>query len=297
MTNQPRLRILYTGADPSGEVDTRELTPLVHVHIPKCAGTTLDHVIMGLAKACSRPGIRFRGTIYGQAFSGTEREEAWKKAEGSHYPIGWLYASGHIPYGHFPYHGGAADEVSIIRDPPSRLISMFRMGVKRGAWKATTPVKDLFDAGLFAPDSMVRQLCGERSRDRALDDRDVETAVGNFQRMKYAGRIEEFGAILGAILAAYRIPYIAYHNFQVGEPGRDQERDRLTEAFAPYMRLDKAFFDLAATNRRVSRQMQEISITDVAPSAAVLLASPLIVPENGMDIQSAFVSVESITDI
>ena len=297
MTNLPKLKILYTGADPSVEVDTRELTPLIHVHIPKCAGTTLDHVMLGVAKAFGRPFFRFLGTIYDQGFSGTEKEEAWQKGESLHYPQDWLYASGHIPYGCFPDHGTAVHEVSIIRDPSSRLISMFWMGVRQGAWKATTPVNNLIDTGLFAPESLVRQLCGERSRDRQLDEGDLERAVDNFLGIEYAGLIEDFDTILGAILAAYKIPYVAYHSYQVGESGRDHERDRLTEQFAPFMALDQAFYDRAAASCAVPNQTREISIGDVAPNAPVLMVSPNVVSQSSQNIDSAFVDVKTLATI
>lgn len=297
MTN-PRLpKILYTGADPSGEVDARQLTPLVHVHVPKCAGTTLDHVLMGVASACGRPGLRFPGTIYGQGFAGVEKGEAWRDAEGFRYPEGWLYASGHIPYGCFPEYGAGVHRVSIIRDPLSRLISMYRMGVRRKAWRAATPVANLFESGLFAPDSMVRQLCGERSRDRVLGEKDVETALRNFQGMTYAGRIEDFDAVLGAILAAYKIPYVAYHSFQVGESAPETADEALAEAFAPFMALDRLFFDRAAAGSIGASQTREVCLSDVAPSAPILLVSPYLTSGSGRQVTSAFVTAQRISEL
>ncbi len=69
------------------------------------------------------------------------------------------------------------------------------------------------------------------------------------------------------------------------------------EAFAPFIRLDQAFFDHAAANCRVPRQTREISVTDIAPSAPVLLVSPYVVSDNGEPLKPAFVTAEFITNI
>lgn len=297
MTEPPNLRILRTGADEAGAYDAARLVPLLHVHIPKCAGTTLDRVMMGVVEACGRKGFHFPGTIYGQGFSGLGKREAWEVARGFRYPADWLYASGHIPFGRFPQPGAKADLVSIIRDPVSRLISMFWMGVRRHAWTAETPVEDLFKAGLFASDSMVRQLCGEVSRERALDASDVETALVNFRNVTYAGRIEDFEALLASILAAYGVPYLAYHSFQVGVPGPARDRDRLAAEFAPFMELDQAFFDLAAAGCPRRAAPEVVSIEDIAASSPILLASPHLNMGNAVSKRSAFVTTEALSHI
>ena len=268
------------------------------LHVPKCAGTTLDRILFAVAKAFDRPIVRFNGTIYGQPFAGTDKKsEAWKTAGATGYPPNWLYASGHIPFGHFPPPEVRPNVVSIIRDPVPRMISMYRMGIARGAWSGTTPVKDLFEAGLLAANSMVRQLSGETSGAEVLGAAHVDEAKRNFERLNYSGRIQDFDNILGSILADYELPYIAYHSFQIGEPVDDAERDRLASALAPFVELDQALYDRVDVDRHIRRDVRQVSIKDISPSAPVLLVSPHLVSSNAESDGWAFVTAEQLGEL
>ncbi len=291
------MKILRTGAHVSKTANADKPTPLVHVHVPKCAGTTLDEALLGAAEAWGRPGFRFYGTIYGQGFSGLNKAETWKEAAGFEYPKNWLYASGHIPYGHFPAHGCRVNEVCIIRDPLSRLISMFNMGVDRHAWSATTPIRTLFESGQLVSNSMVRQLSGETSADCRLESRHLETALRNFENVKYRGHMETFDRILGAILADFSIPYVAYHSFQVGKSTNDLRRDHFAADFAPYMELDQIFFDRAIAHCPVFDKTTMVTLEQVEKSAPVLLVSPALGFIDGDEIRSAYVPAEAVAQI
>lgn len=297
MFNPHQIKILRTGAHVSKAANADKLTPLVHIHVPKCAGTTLDEVLLGTADAWERPGFRFYGTIFGQGFSGRNKAETWKEAAGFEYPQDWLYASGHIPYGRFPAHGCRVNEVCIIRDPLSRLISMFNMGVDRHAWSATTPIRTLFETGQLVSNSMVRQLSGETSADCRLESRHLEAALRNFENVKYRGRMEAFDLILGAILADFAIPYVAYHSFQVRESVNDLQRDHFAADFSPYMELDQIFFDRAIARCPVFDKTARVTLGQIEKSAPVLLVSPALGFINGEEIRSAYVPVEDVAQI
>lgn len=301
MRRLPPLKFLSTraeassaGSPPEPGAEAAALTRLIHIHIPKCAGTTLDHVLFGAAAAIGRDMIRFHGTIYGQGFAGLGKRESWKHAQRVDYPKDWLFASGHIPYGRFPRCREKVNEVCVIRDPLSRLTSMFQMGANLGAWSATTPIGKLFDAGLFAADSMVRQLVGETSKDRELDPRSVETALHNFENIKYAGAIDDFDSVVGSILGDFGIPYLAYHSYQIGRSIEDLEHRRLAAGFAPFMELDRLFYDRAVAIGGTSNRVRVVSIRHIAPSAPILVVSPALVSEEGTRIDSALVTVEKV---
>jgi hypothetical protein len=295
MRDLPKLRILCTGADSRSAIDAAR--PLLHIHIPKCAGTTLDHILAAVAKVRGRPGLRFFGTIYGQGFSGLGKEEAWKDAAGFGGAPDWLYASGHVPFGRFPRTERAPDTVCLIRDPVRRLISMFRMGARRGAWTDATPIEEIFASDLLAPDSMVRQLSGETSKDSTLGPQQVEAALRNFSSVTYRGRMEDFDAVLGAILARHGISYVAYHRFQVDRAAAAPENEPTAAAFAPYCRLDQAFFDRANCVFQGMPTVREISIRDVPSAAMILSVSPYLASSDGTAIGSALLDRDAVASL
>ena len=297
MTDSSPLKILSTGAPPEGQVDFGQLVPLVHVHIPKCAGTTLDHIMIGVARGAGRPGVRLRGPIYRQGLGERGLPDAWIAAKGFQYPKDWLFVSGHIPFGCFPPYRGTANEVTLIRDPLARLISHYRMGLQRQYWGPETPIEDLFKQGLLVADAMVRQLSGEITGDKPLDAANIDLALKNFASMRYKGRVEDFDSVIGSILADYNIPFLAYHKFQMGRQIDESETARLSAVLNPYVEIDRVFFDRASANCISNSQVREASLNEIPPSAPILLVSPHLSSEAGEGLTSTFVSVETLAQL
>ncbi len=293
MERKRKLTLLHTGRAAQPEVEAPGRKPLLHYHIPKCAGTTLDAILFGMAKAANRPHLRVLGSIYGQKFSGREKSDAIEQVRNLGWAKDWLYVAGHVPYGKFAPGDSAPNEIALIRDPASRLISMFKMGVARGVWSETARIRDLFGAGLLAGDSMVRQLAGEMSGTTKLTESHVGTALDNFRRIRYRGSAESFQSVVCSILADYGISYVAYENFQISDRLHLRNKSQLAREFEPYMQLDRMFFDRANDEVRAAENgFREIDIDAVAPNSRVLLVFSGLYDE-GKELPTAYMDVES----
>ena len=114
------------------QVPTKRLLPkfdatghvLIFTHVPKSAGTSLDHVLSGMAAV---RGLRFRramGTLYG-IFPGAGKGDA--PADFAHLQSDVLerldIVSGHLPFGGHARLTHPAFYMTILREPMARLVS------------------------------------------------------------------------------------------------------------------------------------------------------------------------------
>lgn len=294
MKAYPKLVLLRTAAVENLSSNPNKLPPLFHLHIPKCAGTTLEEILVGLAKAKSRPYFRIPGTIYHQKFSGTGKAEACESIGKLIVPPNWLCASGHVPYGIFPTDASSVNQVTMIREPLTRYLSLFRMGVRRGVWSSSTPVQQIFKSRYLVEDSMVRQLAGVASGETRLSEEDVEKALRNYESITYKGTLEEFENVAGSILSDYGIEFIAFHRFQVDSMQDDIDGSRLAREFAPFLQLDQMFFERAKNiSRQETRRFTRIEMDEVPPKSWILLVTPFLY-QNNQQIRSAFIDVEGL---
>lgn len=297
MIKNRKLTLLHTGRAEQPCVDTPELKPLLYYHIPKCAGTTLDYILLGLANTTKRPYLRASGVIYNQKFAGREKTDALEKIKNLEWPRNWFYASGHIPYGKFAPADSASNEIAMIRDPASRLISMFGNGVRRGAWAEDARIKDIFDAGLLVADSMARQLAGEISATAKLSEEHVEMALENYKRIKYKGPVENFESVVCSILADYGVSYVAFQNLQVGGQMHLANESQLVKEFEPYLKLDEMFFHRASNEvRQKANGFMEINVDDLPPDSRVLCVTPNHYV-GGEQVTAVYVDVETLRKI
>jgi len=272
MPNEPALTILR--ASPKTNSMIKELPALMHVHVPKCAGTLFDHLIIALADAYGRTAHRFSGTIYGQQFAGKGKQDARTQVANFAFPAKWFYASGHLPMGSFPASGDPYRTIAILREPLARQLSMFEMGVARGFWSATATIDELMTNGWMSANSMVRQLSGETDARIPLGAEHLDRALQNFRQLSYRGLIDRFDEILTAIMQDYGVPYLAYQR-PLSPKVSIPDRDALKKSTLKYLDLDLEFFGRAAREVSTASKMPVTSVADIPAGSKILVASAI----------------------
>lgn len=244
----PSVKYVTAAENLRGNDELREAR-LIFTHIPKAAGTTLDRIISGVARARNETYRRALGTYLGQ-WLGEEKDEAteWLKAQiltdGS--PAAEIrYLTGHIPFGVHALLPGTSHYATIVREPISRCISQFRMGVQRGAWSSETPIESLYASAKFIADPQTRQISGGETVDEPCGESQLATAIDNLsEHYLLAATTEQFNDLLKVLIALFEWPDIAYGDFQVsaGEAGR-QISDENLASFRHHNQFDMQLYD------------------------------------------------------
>jgi hypothetical protein len=219
----------------SGE---RAEPPLVLVHIPRTAGTTLAMILRH-----HYSGRAFHGG--GNAFAGSEEIES---------RLGRIAAksyvravSGHMTFGLADRHLPGARCIAILRDPVERTLSHHRVLVlprstpgsavagqrRKGLVPAGLPpappgltIEEALAEGGYIPDNLqTRMLCGILSPYSELPADALERAKQNLrERFAFVGTTERFDELLALLNLTLGWPTIAYKRSRV-RPGRDTRRE------------------------------------------------------------------------
>ncbi len=235
-----RLATAYAGLAPRADATPQTV---VFTHIPKTAGTTLDHIMY--ATSLSRGAVyrRARGAIYGPLPDALAQFETWDRDQ-----LATLdYLAGHLPYGIHARLPRSCLYVTLLRDPSAQLLSYFRFGVARGVWSRETPVDELIRAGHMIDNPQTRQLAGTRDRNAECTPATLAAALANLSAYAVVGITERFDEFLKALIALLRWPDVAYTRHQVGNLPVDAElAERIAAAAERYCALDRALYDAAA---------------------------------------------------
>jgi hypothetical protein len=222
---------------------------LIFTHIPKTAGTTLDHILVGMASVRGLSRRRAMGTIYGQ-FHGAGKGDAMREFETwPHEDVaGCRYLSGHLPYGPHRHLRRPYFYVTILREPVARLLSQFRFGVRRGGWTAATPMQELIRQGLMAENLQTRQIAGLVDPRAPCTGETLELALSNLRsHYTVVGTSERFDETLKLLVTLLGWPEIAYGDRQVTPGAADDElRRRAEEAVQLFFAYDRELYAQAA---------------------------------------------------
>jgi hypothetical protein len=238
----PHLRLVTAdaGLTPRNGLAARTI---VFTHIPKTAGTTLDHIMLAAALMRGAVWHRARGGIYGPLPDALAQFEARDRDL-----LATLdYLTGHLPYG---IHAGLPRSclyVRLLRDPTAQLLSHFRFGVARGVWSRETPVDELIRAGHLIDNPQTRQIAGVRDRRAECTPATLATALSNLSAYAVVGITERFDEFLKVLIVLLRWPDVAYTRHQVGSLQIDAGlSERVAAAAEQYCALDRALYDAAA---------------------------------------------------
>ena len=195
-----------------------ESTPLVFVHIPKAAGTTLDLILEAAAHYLGLKHSRISGPLFHRAFGNGKTstlEKLHDLAEST------LLTKSDIITGHLPFNidseiGKKAHYTTILRDPIQRTISHYKMGLRRNSWHPETPISNLFSSGAIPDNLMTRHLSGVRHKSKACTELMYELAIKNLNDMPSTliGISDQFDSYLRGLQSTLGLPTIVYENLQ-----------------------------------------------------------------------------------
>ncbi len=265
----------YAGLTP--KVNLSDHT-LIFTHIPKTAGTTLDHILSGIASARMQLHRRARGSIYATAVDASEpvalRDfESWPDRALAN----CRYVTGHLPFGQHRRLSRPYFYVTVMRDPAARLLSKFRFGVERGFWAEATPLELLFQQGQLVDNLQTRQIAGIADRETPCSAEIFNRALSNL-RTEYAvvGVSERFDEMLKVLITLLGWPDVVYADRQVaaGTPST-AVRERCEEAARRFYPLDFELYAEAVTlaAQNVTRLFQDKEV-DSARQNQVLVSIP-----------------------
>lgn len=274
-----RLKLVTSYGRPTALSDMAART-VVFTHIPKTAGTTLDHIMQAAALTRGATWRRARGTIYGP-FPGTDRGEALASFEaiGREQLATIDYLTGHLPYGVHARMPRLCLYIALLRDPAARLLSHFLHGAWRGLWMRETPIEELIRARLLVDNPQTRQIAGLHDREEECTSATFAAALANLQSA-YAvvGVTERFDEFLKELIGLLRWPDVAYSRHQVGRVVHDEDLLKLIAAAADrYCEFDRRLYE-AAANRPLPWSADRFDGADggTQRQGSVLVVSPSI---------------------
>lgn len=235
---------------------------LVFTHIPKAAGTTLDRLLKGVGLIKKLPWNRAFGTVYYQ-FLGKGKGESlddflsWPDSVKSDVRI----MTGHVPFGAHEKMPRDVKYVTLLRDPVSRMLSHFKMGVGRGGWQANEPLSEVLRKGGLVSDVQVRMLAGITSPHDKVDDAVLERALQNLEEHYFlVGFSDTFNVFTSALLG-----YLDAPNALLGEEQTSRvklskaQENSIKEEAENFNRYDAIFYEKARSiaERKFSEFMVE----------------------------------------
>jgi len=216
--------------------------PLLLVHLPKTAGTTLAQLMR----------YHYRGGAFKGAGNVLSRpDQAEPRLRTIARKPRFRAAAGHVSFGLAEQVLPEATFVTILREPVARTLSQYRFLTASGDGAGLVPpwldgdvggltLTEAFDRGYLLDDLQTRMLCGLRSPYDELPDDALERAQANLRdRFAYVGTTERFDELLAALNLALGWPAAAYERAREGAIASTHPTDEERDSAAERNRLDR----------------------------------------------------------
>ena len=178
------------------------------MHIPKCGGTTIDHIfvkLFSILKNYNFKRFKYSKQIKKNKLSLNEIDHSKK-----------YFISGHLDYD-FCNNLNNIYKCTVVRDPISRVISNYKFVVSR---LKTTPEKYSFKVFINEEirknrDNLItRHLSGLLNEKKEVTDHVCLEAIKNAKSFDLVYTLENWDKFLSEILSVFGFPSILYSRFQ-----------------------------------------------------------------------------------
>lgn len=178
------------------------------MHIPKCGGTTIDHIFLKLSSISEN--FHFKRFKY---FEGN------KKSKLSLNQINYskkYFISGHLDYD-FCENLNNIFKCSIVRDPISRVNShykfmIYKLKTKPEKYNFKTFIND--EISKNRDNLITRHFTGLLDENKKITDIDFEDAVKNINSFDIISTFENWDKFLSLLLSKFSLPSVLYSRFQ-----------------------------------------------------------------------------------
>jgi len=245
---------------------------LLFLHVPKAAGTTLDHILHNVAGATGRQCERLRGWYLSTGeTSALEALDGMAATDLATIDI----LTGHLPFGMESRLPRPCLPVTLLRNPRDRLRSHDRFGLATDRWTTDTPIEALIQDGRLPAEIQTRQMAGVTDRATAANEVLLRRAQTHLDDAALVGTVENFDLFLAALLALIGGPAVLYGRFQRIEGPVDPARLEAADACIDrYFSLDRALHHTAADRPQPWRRDLFEARVEPAPPRDMLLVSP-----------------------
>jgi hypothetical protein len=251
----------------------------IFLHIPKCAGTSLDFVMASCA--------HFRGATYCRFVVRDADPPVWMTA-------GWTgawtdvrdvggadrenadYISGHFPFGAHVFFGRAAHYVSMVREPVSRELSNYNFHYQRAFHDGSRSLLDLIDDRAVLDNPQVRMLAGVDAMTGDCTEATHESALNNIAaKFALIAPVESSGEFMSALLALNGWPPVAYPRAQITGVKLIEEADAaLSNRIREYHRFDVRLHQQVADRWQAWKAENVMGIRSLEPDERVVFIPP-----------------------
>jgi hypothetical protein len=206
----------------------------IFLHIPKCAGTTLDFIMACCASYQHTHYRRFVVSGYTPpVWIRTGWTGAWDSvvhsADSARSRL--THISGHFPFGVDAYFLRPTRYIALVRDPVAREVSSYNFHYQRGFLDEKRSLKSLVEDRSVLDNPQVRMLAGKHAMTGECTEATYRTALRNIEtRFELVGTVDKSDEFLRALVAVNGWPAVIYPRSQVTElrlierPDQDLER-------------------------------------------------------------------------
>ena len=179
--------------------------PIYHMHIPKCGGTTIDHIFAKLSKILNILKFERYTYIKNKKFFYNANKENINP-----------FITGHLNY-NFAKNLDNVFKFTILRDPKERVISQYKFKV---FLEKKTPSEYTFKEYISKEFSqrrdnlITRHLTGLLGEKDNLSSQDKKIAIKNIKYFDSINIMDNWDFFVSDILTKFNLPSILYSRFQ-----------------------------------------------------------------------------------
>ena len=184
---------------------------LHHIHLPKCGGTTIDHIFQKFA--FNNPQLNFLRIKTKKNFP-SDNENLKKILNNTNTRF---YVSGHLQENYLDSITSDIFKFSVIRDPYQRLVSHYKFHLfKHELIPENFSMKDYIyqEYKLNRDNLLIRTFSNNLQSKIVIDDAIINIANKNLMKIHLLTNIENWNTFVNILISIFDLPNVAYTRYQ-----------------------------------------------------------------------------------